>query len=77
LTPQRYRKLAGGFSDFSALLEREMLASPSKDKTKPEWQRIAKHLFGVPRREFDSAWRAAIANTGATWDPGAPRKSAQ
>jgi hypothetical protein len=79
LTEERNRKPAGGFREFCVLLEKQMRDSPNqKLRPKSEWRRIAKELFGVPRRKFLEAWRATNEKTDANWDrPGAPRKSLQ
>jgi hypothetical protein len=79
LTAARTRKPAGGFREFCDFLENQMRQSPKhKLRQKFEWQRIAKELFGVPRRKFLEAWRSKIKKTDANWDlPGAPLKPPQ
>jgi hypothetical protein len=60
-------------------LEREMRASPQdKKKDKAQWLEKAKLRFRVSGRAFESAWSAAVKQTGSNWDrPGAPSKSSQ
>ena len=70
---------ASGLDLARQWLIREMTASPNdKKKNKAQWYEAAKARFRISGREFDVAWSAALAETGANWGrPGAPHKSSR
>jgi hypothetical protein len=70
---------ASGLDLTRQWLIREMTASPNdKKKNKAQWYEAAKARFRISGREFDVAWSAALAETGANWGrPGAPHKSSR